>query len=68
MHLINRAGDGAPTTGYRFISDFAFDVDLKIPFRLAEKHRMSWGFGMCMSEGAARIHTPPAHPSIAGYP
>jgi len=27
-----------------------FDVDLKIPFRLAEKRRMSWGFGVCLFE------------------
>jgi len=29
---------------------------------------MSWGFGVCMSEGVARVHTPPAYPSIAGNP
>jgi hypothetical protein len=25
-------------------------LDPQIPFRLAEKRRMSWGFGVCMSE------------------
>jgi len=44
------------------------DVDLPVPFRLAEKRRMSWGFGVCLSEGVARVHTPPAYPSIAGNP
>jgi len=29
---------------------------------------MSWGFGVCLFEGVARVHTPPAHPSIAGNP
>jgi hypothetical protein len=26
------------------------DVDLKVPFRLAEKRRMSWVFGVCLFE------------------
>jgi hypothetical protein len=31
---------------------------------------MSWGFGVCLFERsyAQRVHTPPAHPSIAGNP
>ncbi|GMR06207.1 MAG: hypothetical protein BMS9Abin25_0791 [Gammaproteobacteria bacterium] len=29
---------------------------------------MSWGFGVCLSEGVARVHTPPAYPSITGNP
>jgi hypothetical protein len=33
-----------------FVVDVDVEVDLKIPFRLAEKRRMSWGFGVCLSE------------------
>jgi len=35
-----------------------FSVELKIPFRLAEKRRSSWGFRGVLSEGEARVSHP----------
>ncbi|MFW2441130.1 MAG: hypothetical protein ACN4GR_17365, partial [Arenicellales bacterium] len=34
--------------GYFLI--LTFDFDIKVPFRLAEKRRISWGFGVCLFE------------------
>ncbi len=36
----------------------AFDVDLKVPFRLAEKRRLSRRFRDVLSEGVARVSHP----------